>query len=190
MTRQWTLAVVCGALLFGACDTTSKRPTSSPTSDNSVDTDNAVGPLGFGQPNPDRLLASALRSGEANDVGGWLTHFALKDDQGRLFVDVPDEDGRQLIDIESDTARYRMDTWVSAYRSMIEPDLVTVRYGNPKNVRNSPPTVDVPVTYSWHPQRVPESRRSAILADVNRLRAAHAALNWNQFFGYHGDTPR
>ncbi|MCA9321923.1 MAG: hypothetical protein KDB53_14370 [Planctomycetes bacterium] len=136
-------------------------------------------PLGLGQPDPEVLFETALRDFERNDAWSFLNHFAFIDEQGKHFVPHA-RSGDEAPDLRN------MAPLAASLRQHLSSDYALVEYGRPRNVRNDPPTVQVPMHITYQLDGLSEARKAEILQGVNRILAArHGAsyrpITWDQY---------
>ena len=149
----------------------------SSSSNTSSDADTAerrparVSPLGLGQPDPEWMFETALEDFERNDGWGFLSHFAFLNKEGKYFVRTK-EDGAEAPDLR------KMAPLAESMRNFLQSDWASVSYGRPVNVRNAPPTVEVPVTVTYRLNELSEDRKAQILKDVNNLLALRHGSNY------------
>ncbi|MCB9832291.1 MAG: hypothetical protein H6807_07430 [Planctomycetes bacterium] len=136
-----------------------------------------VSPLGLGQPDPEIMVAEALAAWKRGDRAAFLSRFAFAD---------PETGQYGVPKLDSEQGRADLDD-LQALKNALFPlarlDFAWPSFGEPRNVRNNPPTVEVPIEISRDFDSVPEDRRRAILAEVNV--ALHGRgqprVDWQQY---------
>lgn len=106
-----------------------------------------VSPLGLGNPDPALMLDAASRAADTGQLPLWFSYFGFYDAQKQeYFVGDPTRLG-----ITPEEGAARMRAWAGQTRISFDRRIVNVRYLAPKNVRNTPPSVEVPTTLVAHP---------------------------------------
>lgn len=170
--RRIVLALIATLVLTGGC---SSSGGSSPEKTPRPEENEKASPLGVDKPDPDRLIQNALKAADLGELDTWLSHFAYRGDGEAIFAGSVEKLG---IDPADGTKRMR--EWAATFKVLMDPSMVAVRYGTPKNVRNSPPTVDVPTARSNRYATLSDEERQRVVAAVNRLRPEDRPIGWRE----------
>lgn len=137
-------------------------------------------PLGAGLPDPDAVIARCLAAMERRDFDALCANLAGPNErEGKPVPLIP---GRNIERVSGE----RMDVWPQArfLEAMRPQPWVTTAYGQPRSVRNDPPTYEVPVRRQVRWQEVPMEVREGLLRVERRKAwkqggaAAARAVNW------------
>lgn len=163
------VALIC---VLTACGSTRSR---SDSDQNMAPPQETRTPMGLGYPDPQALMDGALRNAASGDVAGWVESFAFVDENGTFFAGNAKEMPKESIPGIKD-----MRNWAAAMRMVSSPRFVTQVYGKPRNIRNTPPTIEVAVTRLYRLDSPSDEERTAILASINSMLPRSNPINWGQ----------
>jgi hypothetical protein len=178
--------VIVGLLALGACGST---PEGSETDSrvNALGTERRISPLGIDQPDPERLFQRALDASERGNTDAFLACFAFQAPNGAYFIP---QGGDRSFGADANQIR----AMAAGMRPFMGSSWSRVRYGRPKNVRNEPPTVEVPMEIVYDFDAASPAERQQAIADVQRLNSARgiprAPLTWEQYTAQLARLPR
>ncbi len=138
-----------------------------------------ISPLGLGQPDPDILVAEALGAWRRGDLWAFLSHFAFADPEDGSYR-VPDpRAGGAFTGVTAE----ELEPIKNSLFPLARLEFARPVYGEPRNLRNNPPTVGVPVTIERDLDALSPERQRAILAEVNvsLRRQGRAIVTWDEY---------
>ena len=127
--RRVVLTLIAMLVLSGGC---SSSGSSSPEKKPRPEENEKASPLGVDKPDPDRLIRNALKAADIGKLDTWLSHFAYRGEDEAIFAGSVEKLG-----IDAADGLKRMREWAATFKVLMDPSMVAVRYGTPKNVRNS-----------------------------------------------------
>ena len=157
MKQHSILAVICLFVVFAACSTSSENPRET------TNTRDRISPLGLGQPDPQRLAESALRAFQKKDSWAFLAHFAFRDEETGEFVVPSKRDGGSFSGMRAKELRGLAQTLFP----LASWSFAKSRLGNPINVRNKPPTVQVPIHVEYDFSQMTTEEIQTLMVEVN-----------------------
>lgn len=135
-----------------------------------------VSPLGLGNPDPAVMLDAASRAADTGQTALWFSYFGFYDQKtGEYFAGDPVRLG-----ITPEEGAARMRAWAGQTRMAFDRRIVDVRFLAPRNVRNTPPSVEVPTTMIAHPEQLAPGAQAAFTAEINRLLPPEQSMTWNE----------
>ncbi len=162
--RPRRLPFRCLVLLpfLAACASTSAPPPAP-----AAGAADAAGP-GFGYPDPLGLMKAAVDAYERRDTTALRDLFAIRNASGDIVLLTSVTDGGRA---------WPPEALVAPLRAAVHADYLRVEYGPPRNLRNRPPVVAIPMYVRYDYDRVPEDVRARIARTASTLEKR--TLTWD-----------